>query len=533
MRRLYQQLKVRGCKAPNKRKYVGIKQHKQEWFVPFDELLRDPAAAFQSLAEQGVPVGGRGFVAQVMEEVHGITEFPDEEVLTHSGWNGPLYARIDGEVIVPAATAKAGAAPSVGFRRQFDRYCRSGSSKHWLRKVAEPLKDSETAAILMGIAFAATVRPLIPYAISPIACQIVAAKNVSVVQRVLLSVIGSAHTDHLAPDPIKRLLARPERLIQGACDQLMVIDDLRGYLCGGSGKKRRDEITALVFDHLLSSEGGNTNATGNLAPSFVIVEDRPLAELLELDGEAAARLDRRLPTITLQIDAFAPRADEEACRTSMRLQKAFSLMADHYGTALRAFQRALVEDRAAQGPAAFQDQLARDYEMFMGAVGEPGRYDDAVEAMVPFFALTEVALKAAERLAVIPAAAINSAASWALFKQFLQDRPHPPSAAAILLEIASRPEVLDVDSIDPDQGKAELREVPAFKKRIRDESELWVTTDQKKRTFDWPRFKKLPDFKQFYVGRGEGDRDGKKCKIGEWRTRVLRFRLPKNNEASE
>lgn len=255
-----------------------------------------------------------------------------------------------------------------------------------------------------------------------------------------------------------------------------------------------------------------------------------MAKLLNLESEAADRLNQLMPLINVPPGTLDRLDGETGLEGSSRQawSEVIIKMGELYGRALLTYQRRLVARRSEKGLSDLQTALNHDFGSFRHNVEQHTSDDELPTSLVDPFALTYMAFKAAERLKVLPKSADRQLATWRVFKRFVEERPRPVSAASILTDIASLPDVLNVEDIDDTMGKAELQAAPAFiKTRHHGRRELWVETARKKEVFDWPMFSKFPDFDQWFCGKGEKDRAGGKRVIGGWKNaRVLRFWLP-------
>lgn len=526
--KLYLNTKIKGVLAPDGGEYVSIKQDRTTWFVRRAALLTDPAATIATLAEQGLVAGGRGYNAQITEDAREITDFNPREVLPHPGWNGLLFARGDGEILSPRA-ASPGNIPGVAYYRYPARFRRSGRRKDWKRDIAPELLKNDMATFLMCLPFAAVVHALMRAEGGPPAFELVTTEKQGAVLRVVLSVTGSMAGEGLAPDPIERVLREPERHIEASRHNLLIVGDIEGYLSGVSDKKRSNAVRQLVFDHLLARVG-SMNGKGAPAPAFVTVGSQPLAVLLGLDPTSTDRLRQTVPVINIPAGTFSRRDDRDAL---IGLPKAVwgnasDKMVTCFGHALREFQRRLVERRGQIGLAKLQTELSKSFETFRAKAGSIAADGHVADELVHPFALVYAAFRMAEQLKVLPTTKFKQPAVWTVFKGFMADRPKQLTAAKILAELADGPGTLRIEDIGASMSKAELQNVPAFTKQIKDgKRELWVLTSQKKVVFDWPTFSKLPDYEAHFRGKGEPDRMGGKRVIGKWQdARVIRFRLP-------
>ena len=255
-----------------------------------------------------------------------------------------------------------------------------------------------------------------------------------------------------------------------------------------------------------------------------------LAVLLGLDPTSTDRLQQTVPVINIPAGTFCRRDDREA---SIGLPKtvwgnASDKMVTCFGHALREFQHRLVERRARFGLAKLQTELNNSFETFRAKAQNVAADDQLPDELVRPFALVYAAFRMAERLKVLPTTEREQPSVWSVFESFAADRPKAPTAARILAELADGPGTLRIEEIGASMSKAELQNVPAFTKELKDgKRELWVLTAQKKVVFDWPTFSKLPDFETYFRGKVEKDRMGGKRVIGKWQdARVIRFRLP-------
>jgi hypothetical protein len=155
---LYQDIRTRGCTSPDGTRLYVFLQRGQEWFVARKVFICNPAAAIASLAEQGFLVGGAGRVAQLIEQVREVRDFPDQEVLMSSGWNGALFARADGEVLTPTS-ANDFDVPGVAYVRNPHRNRREGRRSAWLEDIAPAILADQLITTLACSAFAAMTRP--------------------------------------------------------------------------------------------------------------------------------------------------------------------------------------------------------------------------------------------------------------------------------------------------------------------------------------------------------------------------------------
>lgn len=528
MTKLYRDLKIGGCAAPDGKQFITLARGGPTFVIPRDDLFGNPDAEFKQLMDEGFVVGGRGQITQILEEATSVRDFPEREVLQDPGWSGSLFARADGLVLAPSRSKKLGKEPIAGFHRHPSRYKCTGSRKKWASEVAGLVADDDYAVFAAGMALAPTIRPLLSQPTMPLAIELISDRNSHSLKRFMLSVTGTMGED-LVADPMKDLVADPARYIGNSHDALLIVGEANGYLCGAADKKRVTALRSLVFDHLLAQEGGETNVSGGRAPSFVLIEKRPLDEMLELDGEPAERLGEALLTIRIPpLDPDGGSAEERLSRSSDRSwSDAARKASDHHGKALKSFQEGLVEWRAQDGFDAVQVHIDKRFDKFVTKARKMAGTIVVPDAIVHPFALIATSLWLANKFDAVSFEQ-HKECILRVFDNYLGTRPAPITAASILTELSTRPGVLAIDDIDGTETREVLQKAPAFIKNRSDGSqELWVLTDQKKAVFEWPVFSKLPDFHKWFCGKGEKDRQGSKRVIGGWKgARVLRFRLP-------
>ncbi len=523
---LYLDVQSRGCTAPNGARLICFTQRGKDWFVPRDSFIQNPTVAIASLAEQGFLVGGAGCVAQLIEQVREVSAFPEEEVLMCSGWNGALFARADAEVLTPTA-ANDFEVPGVAYVRSPHRNRCEGPRSTWLKEIAPAILTDSLITTVTSSAFAATTRPLHSLSVPGFTIEVVASQGSGALRRVLLAVTGSMVPNVLATDPVDRVVASPGRFIEASRDELLVLGDFGDYFCGGSDKKRKAGARALIFDHLTRDGDGEANSTGLAVPQAVIIGDRSLSDMLDLDPLATERFREKVLTI------HAPPETLERLRgasgpSGFGNENAFSRLSDSYGHALYEFQQRLVDKRNTKGLKWVQAKLDADFDEFCTHAAERDANGEVPASIVHSFAVVYAAFRMALRLGVLPESARGSPAVWKVYRSYFKARPRPLAAADVIAKVAELPGVLVIDELDDEMGQEELRDVPAFIKTLSSgRRELWVLTAHKKATFDWRVFSKLEDFDAWYVGKGEKDRAGTKRVIGGWKNaRVLRFRIP-------
>lgn len=530
MTTLYRGLKIGGCAAPDGKQFITLARSGPTFVTPRGALFLNPDAEFKRLMTEGFAVTGRGQAAQILEDATSVSDFPEREVLQDPGWSGSLFARPDGLVLAPSRTKKLGKEPIAGFHRHPSRYRCTGRRKKWAREVAGLVADDDFAVFAAGLALAPAVRPLLSQPTMPLAIELISDRNSQSIKRFTLSVTGTMGED-LVTDPMKDLVAEPARYIGNSHDSLLIVGEANGYLCGAADRKRATAVRLLVFDHLLAQEGGETNVSGGRAPSFVLIEKRPMNEMLELDGEAAERLGEALLTICIPpLDHDGESVEERLSRSSERSwSEAARKATNHHGKALKSFQEGLVEWRSKDGFEAVQLSLDKQFDKFFAKARKMAAAFDHDDAHVHPFALIATSLWVAKKLEILPFEKSKDSVLRVL-GHHLGTRPAPVTAASTLKELAARPDVIAIDAIDDSHTRKVLEAAPAFiKNKPGGIRELWILTDQKKTVFDWSVFSKLPDFPKWFCGKGEKDRHGSKRVIGAWKgARVLRFRLPED-----
>jgi len=525
-------IKVEGCKTPGGQRYVRITDGDQVGYVRYEKVLTDAQATADDLLAQGYPLIGQGFIPQLRVEAQALTVFERAEIAETVGWIGPIFAKPNGEVILPEASKVEGLPPpGTAFFRLPERHSSKGKLKGWKKAIAPLLASSDMTRVLVGLALAPAVRNLLPEPVAACGIQLLVEGRESRPRDVLHSVIGSARAKSRGPDAIWELAENPSRHVGAARDHCLLLDSISGHLAGAWDKKRKAAFRKLLFDHLIASGGGDDNVHGQPAPMFVAVEATPLEDQLDLDVSAADRLRDHLLTIRVPRDSFsglapaASRADSNPPTTDL-FATAESKLRSHYGAALDSFLHALVERQAA-GPKALRQELAEWFSFFERTAKKRVKRDERSELLVQQFALVYAALRLATALDIVPKVKDNGKALLRVLEQALGEIPKPPTAAARLAEIAALPDVLRVEDVD-DMAVEELEKATAFIKTIKGaRRELWIPSGQHKDLLDWPTFKKHADFDKCFLGKGEKDRFGTKRTIGPWQNvRVLRFRLP-------
>jgi hypothetical protein len=523
---LYYGIKSRGCTAPGSTRLIGFTQRGKEWFVQRDVFSHNPAAAIASLVQQGLLVGAAGHVAQLIEQAREVCEFPEEEVLLRPGWNGTLFARADGEVLKSAEVSDVNV-PGVAYVRSPDRYRLEGQSSTWRKVIAPAILRDHHITMAACLSFAAVTRPLHGRTIPGFTTEVVVNQSSGVLRRVVLAITGSMVSDVLAPDPVDRVIADPARFIEASRHELLVLGDIEDYICGGSDKKRKAAARAFIFDHLTRDGDGEANARGLAVPHAVIVGNRSVPEMLDLDPIATERFRERVLTVHSPLETLNRLRGVNAS-SGFANETAFSRLSDSYGHALYVFQQRLVDKRSIKGLSWLQAKLDADFDEFCAHAAEAEGCAGIAESLVHSFAVIHAALRMATRLGVFPKSTCKSHAIWKVYRRFISECPRPLTAADVITSVAALPGVLVVDDLDEGTGKEQLQDAPAFIKSLGGgRRELWVLTAHKKTTFDWSVFSKLADFAVWYRGKGEKDRAGTKRVIGGWKNaRVLRFRLP-------
>lgn len=529
MKKYYSSLHVRGYEAPDGSRFVGVTSGGREYFISHKDFRSDRRRALQSLADQGFVLAGAAQTAEIMEQAAGLREYTKREVIREPGWTGPFFVRPNGEVLTPKAVRKTASDPAVAFHCHPHRYGCAGGKKGWCREVATPLMVDDLGSTLFGLAFAPTVAALFKTPLMPFACQIVDSNNSYYIRSLLHSIVGRMGENSLVTDPVEDLIADPSRFIENSRHSLLIIGDLGRYICGRADSRRKIALRSLLFDYLLPLPGSDMNAAGQQAPSFVVIEEQPLDELLELDDGAALKLNEAMPLIRASRMAAEPEGSQGGvCRAEPHIwQNMVGVAKRHHGAVLKAYQQGLVEVRNRKGKRAVEKALTKPYDAFRKRVGRHFGEQGVPDALINLFACAAAALSVARRLDLVPTAEASKKAEWRTLRSCLPTPIIPSSAASILAEIASRDDVIMLNDIKSTTKKRKLERAPAFIKRHKDgRRELWVTTEQKKQLFDWPSFSRLHDFKDLYCGKGEKDRHGSKRVIGAWKNaRVLRFRL--------
>jgi hypothetical protein len=518
-------IKLRGGKSAAGEKYIGFKQRGSETFLPVTMAASDDLV--QLLGVHGIIVGGRAAAAQLMESAAEIESFTPIDILTHPGWNGPVFVRANGLILAPKNVANV-AASGIGFRRHPGRQRRAGKQSEVKRRIIPTLLSDDGPTLLLCASLAPTIRPLLSRSVAPFGLQVIAPTGTEKLRRIAQSLIGSMSPVFLAGDSVEDLMNSPGVLTAAAQDNPLLVGDLGAYLHGAADKSRKAAARRLLFDHLIST-GGDVNAVGNPAPMALFIERRSIATALDLDREAGDGLTRGVVTIDLGAGVAAGNGTEARPVVEGRRpwNDVISDLGAHYGCTLFTFQQRLVERRAEVTLIKLQAKLDGYFSSFCKRVSGAYPAQHLPDHVVHPFALLYTAYRAARFVRVIPRADPACSGLWRLFQAHVASRPKPPTATTILAEIAALPGVRHVNGLDQSLGKSELSKAPAFIEEKEDGTrELLVWSKQKRSLFNWSTFKKLPDYPDHFIEHGDKGHLGVKLVIGGWTgQRFLRFRL--------
>ena len=258
--------RITGAQAPDGQKLIALKQRGRSWYTNFDALVLDPKSSFRELAEQGFWTGGQAHIAMMLEAVRTIERFVPVDVLSTPGWTGAVFARSDGKVFVPRRARALGDPPGIAFFCHPGRYRTAGTLAAWKDNVAPALLADDIATLVVSMALAPVVRPLLSRSVVPFGLEIVADQERSTYRTIAETVIGSQDPTFLSGDPFQKLVTNPERYVAASRDHLLLIGDVDQYLCGSADKKRVALVRSMLFDQLLLSGAGINSSVGQAAP---------------------------------------------------------------------------------------------------------------------------------------------------------------------------------------------------------------------------------------------------------------------------
>ena len=231
---------ITGFLAESGRRYVRIQAENGSATLPYEAFSIANKRLAADLVAAGLPVFADKDLEAIVEEVRAFSNFQSGGVVEHSGWNGKVFAHLDGKVI-----SGDGPPPEVLFQTNSPRVSSRGTLDTWKRDVAKAVKYHPLPAFAVMAMFVPPLLRFMPQ-VGNVIIELVGPGDIgkSLVQAVAASAVGPKSYVSGLRD-VQRDLAGVQRLSR---DYPLVIDYVAPALATATKPKKAELFTAIDYD---------------------------------------------------------------------------------------------------------------------------------------------------------------------------------------------------------------------------------------------------------------------------------------------
>ncbi|KTR84405.1 hypothetical protein NS277_04360 [Novosphingobium barchaimii] len=401
-------------------RFIRVSKGESEAILPRAAFTVSNRNLFAALGEQGVHLGEKTRIDDVIEKVSWVETFEQAVVPTGPGWCHGCYVLGDGAIL----QATEGPNIFLAFAPEAQPFETIGDTRSWRYSVGRPLQDQSLAMLAVMAMFVPPLMPFMPM-VESFAIEFVGLSGTgkTTLNRVASSVIGGTG---LASGPsYARLMASvmndPAEQLKAYRDHAVVLEGVDAYHGTATLKQQRAAYNFFANELPALSRAGPGDALRTVA----LLSARH--SLRDLAGVKADEVDSLL---TFRIDADRPFGVFDTVPPPFANGAAFAdalsaAATAQHGTIYRHFIAKLV-GAASSDPTKLSDGLARlqaDFIRHAEALNG-GRLDKATRALSAVYA----AGRYAQRLGLLPKRwdCLEAVASWYQFQRTTSASPVEP-----------------------------------------------------------------------------------------------------------
>lgn len=339
------QFRISGYRAASGQRYIRVETDQGSATLRLEQFSLANSRLAADLSAEGLQVFTKKQLEEIIGEVQYVTDFQDNRVGEHPGWNGKLFVLHDGTAIGSDAPALIMFSPKPESTRQ------RGTLAEWQTEVVMLVRNQPLIASAIMAAFLPPVLTLMPQAANA-TIEIVGPSGTgkSIAQMIAASVMGPV--SRMAS--MRDVLANPDAARREGRDHLLIVDHVHPVVITTAKTKKADLFVSTAFDLVKSPGGRVTLLSGRW----------PLAEACDMEPEGNI-LTLRANGDGMGVFSVLPPDAENAAAFAAKL---VSAVRNNYGHAFPAFIARLHADRI-DDTAKVRARLAKYHDDFLRRAG--------------------------------------------------------------------------------------------------------------------------------------------------------------------
>lgn len=339
------QFRISGYRAASGERYIYVESDQGSAALRLEQFSLANPRLPADLAAAGLPLFTKKQIDGLVSEVQYVTDFQDDRVAEHPGWNGKLFVQQDG------ATIGADAPPLVMFTPKTGATRKRGSLGAWQREVALAVKGQPVIATAIMAAFLPPVLRLMPQ-VGNATIEIVGPSSTG--KSTALMLAASVLGPNTGIASMRDVLAAPASSRRDGRDHLLIVDHVHPAIITTAKTKKADLFVSTVFDLVRAPGGRITLLTGRY----------PLADACDMEPEGNI-LTLRANADGLGVFSTLPPSAESGSAFASTLASAARR---NHGHAWTAYVTRLVAD-IAEDTAKVCDRLNKRHAEFLRLAG--------------------------------------------------------------------------------------------------------------------------------------------------------------------
>lgn len=521
-------------------RWVKVSDNGKYCWVPLSDFHGHGKEAIARLSRCGVIIVGAARVKKLMDEVAGIEEFYEAELIEHIGWNGKHFALPDGTVFSPEGCSS----DEVLFEISSNKCSAKGDAESWQRDVAAKLANQSIPIFGLCLTFAAAILRL-TNRVGNFGFELVGGKGTgkSTVQQLMSSVLGGAIQGddghyYISFDATANGL---EQAMSAHSDLPMILEEANLFLAGESSRVRGEHFKAVAFRLVGGTDKLRFDQRSGGEYRFVYMSssNERLADLIDNRTEAARAAADRFITIDLSPDRKHGVFDElprDYATAGLFARSLISAANQHHGHAIRIFLQGLVQDRH-DDDEALKAKIEGSVQLFQKRANvdlDNGSAARVAEA----FGIVYAGGVLAQQYGALPKALKCGRAVLNCYKSYLLGNHEASAVLSILQAIARSKDTAKIGfqkhGGTPLPSSSCLEVAPAFLKKVETKRELWIKPDRIHHLIPgWTRLKNKPEIIALLKRDGDHKTVKRTLPTQNKAVRVYCFELPKQKKTAK
>ncbi|KHS45842.1 DUF927 domain-containing protein [Novosphingobium subterraneum] len=266
------QIRISGHRAASGQRYIHVETDQGSATLRLEQFSLANSRLAGDLAAAGFPVFTKKQLEEVVGEVPYVTDFQDNRVAEHPGWNGKFFVQQDGSAI------GSDAAPWVMFTPKPGATRKRGTLSAWQAEVANSVKAQPLVASAIMAAFLPPVLHLMPQAVNA-TIEIVGPSGTGKSTALMLAASVAGPVSSIAS--MRDVLTDPESARRDGRDHLLIVDHVHPAVITTAKTKKADLFVSTAFD-LVRAPGGRVTLLSGRWPLADACDMEPEGNILTL-----------------------------------------------------------------------------------------------------------------------------------------------------------------------------------------------------------------------------------------------------------